>query len=369
MIGQASRGSARCVTVTPRSGGCWHPLLNVCSQGRNASRQILSPLHLRSTTRHQQHHYITIIIIALLLAVTLRICRACFVVTMPRYMLDRPGLKIAQSNAKKAGQDDDKVEYRAILATLVRYKRKDRVPPSQNNDWYLFDNFIEKRYPKDRGTPISRDKPPKKPYACKLDCETCFTQCFPVRIGVTDEEALAGVQALSTAIREDREFLREVLSSHADAIVTRWRKKSKDKRTKLLAGLAPPDHNLTDSGPITEEGVGTSLCDEKWAAIHLINDRCRDNSKIPPLKEFANDLQMQLIERTLWDVMGKAVQEDSTVRHQTTWLLPYLEIETLAENPLLFLGLLHYRTVHGPVRSLPHIHTPAMQLTCCRKSG
>ena len=66
----------------------------------------------------KQSHHMPILIIALLFTVTLRCVRA--VATMPCYMLDRPGLKMAQSSAKEAGVDDDGVEYRAILATLVR---------------------------------------------------------------------------------------------------------------------------------------------------------------------------------------------------------------------------------------------------------
>ena len=39
-------------------------------------------------------------------------------------------------------------------------------------------------------------------------------------------------------------------------------------------------------------------------------------------------------------------------RYQTSFLLPYLDVETLAEDPLLFLALLHYRTAHEPVSRL-----------------
>jgi hypothetical protein len=41
--------------------------------------------------------------------------------------------------------------------------------------------------------------------------------------------------------------------------------------------------------------------------------------------------------------------EDQTVKYRTTWLLPYLDIRSLAEEPLLLLSLLHYRTANTPV--------------------
>lgn len=44
--------------------------------------------------------------------------------------------------------------------------------------------------------------------------------------------------------------------------------------------------------------------------------------------------------------------EDQKDRYQTTWLLPYLDVESLIDEPLLFLSLLHARTTYAPVSSL-----------------
>lgn len=41
--------------------------------------------------------------------------------------------------------------------------------------------------------------------------------------------------------------------------------------------------------------------------------------------------------------------EDQKDRYQTTWLLPYLDVESLVEEPLLFVSLLHARTAFAPV--------------------
>lgn len=43
-------------------------------------------------------------------------------------------------------------------------------------------------------------------------------------------------------------------------------------------------------------------------------------------------------------------QKDS---YQTSWLLPYLDRESLIEEPLLFLSLLHARTEYLPVSCSP----------------
>lgn len=242
-------------------------------------------------------------------------CPLCFkMATMPPHMADRPGLRSLREQADNAGLADvrdEKLECRAILATLLRIKRKDRVPPSRNTEGLLFDKAVEARFPKDLGFEIDRDRPPAKPYRCELDFETCFTQYFPVRIYLTNAEALAGVKALSTAIHDDLTFLRRMLGTHADAILTRWRKKSKDKRTQLLSGLAPErKHNK----PLPPDGYGTSLYDYRWAAIHLINFRSTDNSKIRTLSKWADDPQMQLIDRMMLDIRGNYCNEDCSTR-------------------------------------------------------
>jgi hypothetical protein len=171
-------------------------------------------------------------------------------------------LDAARKQAKKAGiASDDDLEYHCILATLMRLKRKERVPPRHATKLFDFDKMREQRYPGGRGSKTDPKSPPHQPYACKLDCETCFTQHFPVRFKLTDEEALEGVQFLSDAIHDDLRFLRQALQYYADAILTRWRKKSKEKRSSLLSALLPQKQI---EKPGEKRPAGTSLFEHNW---------------------------------------------------------------------------------------------------------
>lgn len=267
-------------------------------------------------------------------------------------------------------------KYYGILATLVRCKLKDRVPPSRNDEDFRYDYFVEQRFPDSRGKKIDRATPPPYPYGlCEEECETCFTQYFPVRISVTDAEALSGVQALTNSINADLDFLRDALTRHADLFVTRWKKKSKAKRAEFLSRFTSQD---------TEDAHKPSLnglYPNKWAAIHMINARVRPYMTRPDIRmllrtagenglsesdeEFIGEPQveefMQKIARGMLLEIHKEV-------HHTTWLLPYLDVESLAEEPLLFLSLLYNRTVYDPVHPPVHI-IGVVKLTCCRSSG
>jgi hypothetical protein len=68
----------------------------------------------------------------------------------------------------------------------------------------------------------------------------------------------------------------------------------------------------------------------------------------------AKDERERLLYPHLMHALNRMCLEDEAERYQTTWRLPYLDIESLAENPLLFLALLYYRTTHEPV-SLPSL--------------
>lgn len=87
--------------------------------------------------------------------------------------------------------------YQATLATLSRVKKKVQVPPRTGNPPDIFDyhKLEAARYPQ-YSKKLDPEKPPARPYGCKLNCETCFTQIFPARIGVTDATALTRITDL-----------------------------------------------------------------------------------------------------------------------------------------------------------------------------
>ncbi|KAG9866152.1 hypothetical protein KCU63_g4312, partial [Aureobasidium melanogenum] len=173
------------------------------------------------------------------------------------------------------------------------------------------------------------DKPPELPFACK--CEICCAQYFPATVYVTDQEARQLVSSLVFDARQDLTFLREVLTDHADFIVTRWKKKSREKRSVFLS-----------------ENV--DVFDKKFAAIHLLHMRsspenCEFNSELMRSLQGVNDPKAKewLSQALHGSRLAKMISA-----YQDTWLLPYLDSDMLSEDPSLLLALLHHRTIHEP---------------------
>ncbi|KAH0397037.1 hypothetical protein KCU89_g8691, partial [Aureobasidium melanogenum] len=173
------------------------------------------------------------------------------------------------------------------------------------------------------------DKPPELPFACK--CEICCAQYFPATVHVTDQEARQLVSSLVLDARQDLTFLREVLTDHADFIVTRWKKKSREKRSVFLS-------------------QNVDVFDKKFAAIHLLHMRsspenCDFNSELMRSLQGVNDPKMKewLSQALHGSRLAKMISA-----YQDTWLLPYLDSDMLSEDPSLLLALLHHRTIHEP---------------------
>lgn len=249
--------------------------------------------------------------------------------------------------------------YRATLATLVRFKLKVPVPPLNNNGLFDYDKLHDEQRPIPHGERLDPDHPPRKPYSCHLKCETCFTQTFPARIAVTDPVALAQITTLTTTIDNNLDHLRAALRDHADYIVTKWRK-SKGKRASVLAAICA-QHDESSVYDLKADAV--SLYKKKWAAVHLIDDRSRDAANNVDAKSLlkgsplAEDPAAAFLAPHLLSFMEHMVLEDQKDRYLTTWLLPYLNVESLVDEPLLFLSLLNARTAHSPVS--PSLTSPA----------
>ena len=266
------------------------------------------------------------------------------------------GLQSALTHLKEAGGEPGSelnIQYRTTLATLWRIKRQERVPPSGGTKLLSYDKLDEGRLPDSRGSKIDREHPPAFPYGCDKHCGTCFEQFFPARIAVTDDEVLSATQALTKSIFADLDFLRSAIAQHADFIVSWWKKKSKAKRADFLSSLYPekPKRDLK-TGAMESSVAG--LHDKKWAAIHLINSRSDDaTAGVDPYQFFPGASKEAAVQRALTPhvlgfLKGLSLQEQSA-SHQTTWMLPYLDIETLADDPLLLLSLLYNRTQYEPV--------------------
>jgi hypothetical protein len=150
-----------------------------------------------------------------------------------------------------------------------------------------------------------------------------------VSIYVTDQEARQLVSSLVVDARQDLNFLRQILAEHADFITTRWKKKSRGKRSIFLS-----------------ENV--DIFDKKFAAIHLLHMRsspenCDFNAELMRSLQGIDDAkQKEWLSQALH---GSRITK-MIASYQDTWLLPYLDSETLSEDPSLLLALLHHRTTY-----------------------
>lgn len=180
------------------------------------------------------------------------------------------------------------------------------------------------------GQVFEAESPPDLPFTT-CQCKICCGQYFPATIHVTDQEARHLVSSLVLDARQDLNFLRQVLIDHADFIVTRWRKKSREKHSAFLS-----------------ENV--DLFDKKFAAIHLLHMRsspknCDFNSG---LMRSLQGLDEPKVKEWLSQALHGSRLNKMISSYQDTWLLPYLDSSMLSEDPSLLLALLHHRTAHDP---------------------
>jgi hypothetical protein len=173
------------------------------------------------------------------------------------------------------------------------------------------------------------EEAPEIPFSCH--CKTCWGQYFPASIYVTDREARQLASSLVVDTRQDLDFLRQILTNHADFLVTRWKKKSGEKRSMFLS-----------------ENV--DVFDKRFAAIHLLHMRsspenCDFNDELMGSLQGMTDLKSK---EWLSLALHDSRVSKMTASYQDTWLLPYLDSETLSEDPSLLLALLHHRTTHEP---------------------
>ncbi|KAI0095795.1 hypothetical protein F4776DRAFT_669644 [Hypoxylon sp. NC0597] len=158
------------------------------------------------------------------------------------------------------------------------------------------------------GQPFSPHGPaPQLPFTCTeapyhsdKPCSICCDDYFPCSYYVSDSEAKRDTSELSRKVTEDFQYLKEVVSDSADAILSRWRKISREKRLELLSEIA-------------------DLCPEQDALRHL----------------FSNKITETEIEKL-------------ALRYIDTWYLPYLDSKTLSDSYVSMLALLHYRTRFSP---------------------
>ncbi|KAG9556117.1 hypothetical protein KCU71_g6171, partial [Aureobasidium melanogenum] len=103
-------------------------------------------------------------------------------------------------------------------------------------------------------------------------------------------------------IKEDRAYLTNLCDKFGNTILTRWKKKSRDKREALLLSADP------------------TIEKEPWFRLRT---------------------------------EGEAIKWQEVRPLRRSWLLPYLSTATLKVNPSVLLGLLHNRVLHSPEEWAP----------------
>ena len=140
-----------------------------------------------------------------------------------------------------------------------------------------------------------------------VDCQTGFyaaeeqyQPALSYRRRLSDEDAKDIAHSYMEQINEARERLAERLRSHADVFMSRWKKRSQDKRQALLKDVAP------------------DLEEKQW-----------------------------ILARYSYTHERKVIHSRSQSR-RCQLLLPWLNVEVLKTNPAVLFALLHYRTVYPP---------------------
>ena len=145
-------------------------------------------------------------------------------------------------------------------------------------------------------------------YPPPCDCDDCqngfyliqeqYSPQFSYRGSLADRDAQRIAAAHVQDAQQERAYLLQRLASHADTILSRWKKKSGEKRQALLVSSVP------------------ELYQHRWL-----------------LPQYSNTPESKR-----WD--------SRTRDRRCQLLLPWLSLEVLKTNPAVLLALLHYRTVY-----------------------
>jgi hypothetical protein len=243
-------------------------------------------------------------------------------------------MEFGSAEAKKRTAGDRRWPIRS---SLMRIKRPDKV------HYNAYEPAL-----KDHGKAsfIQANNPPASPFDCvdanpynlTNECSVCLPQYFPASHSFTDKQAEAVLESTVNSIKSDLAFLRDSLARHADFLVSRWKKKSRDKRSTFLK-------------------THTQLFEERWAAVHLLDrvglpERAYPGPRIIPkvrtIRTPEGKYAITLELHTAQSLSDANLRDETLASHTDSWFLPYLDVETLSEDPTLLLSLLHHRSSNEP---------------------
>ncbi|THW26602.1 hypothetical protein D6D25_06539, partial [Aureobasidium pullulans] len=250
---------------------------------------------------------------------------------------DNSTMHSGSAEAKDSRANDNKHLW-AIRSTLMRIKRPDKV------GYDVYDSASRDNL---KRVQLDPKNPPSSPFRCSYsgpaynennECSVCFPQFFPASHSISDANARDLLSAIVNSIKTDLAFLRTALDKHADFLVSRWKKKSREKRLNFLMEK-------------------TSLFDKKWAAVHLLDrvgvlDREYPGERVIPkvrtVRTAKGGYTIAMELHTPQSLADENLREETVASYQDSWFLPYLDAQTLSEDPTLFLSLLHHRTANEP---------------------
>ena len=149
---------------------------------------------------------------------------------------------------------------------------------------------------------------------CSKTCHVCSTQDWPLQWQdeypnsmtyykkFTDDEAAKVVRDLVEETQKNLDHVRERLNAYGDTILKRWRdNRNKAQRVQVMLDVMP------------------KISHQKW------------------------------FQATLKEEMKRIKPKDFKLStHRTSWLLPYVILDILKEDPMLLLAMLHHRSHHHP---------------------
>lgn len=235
----------------------------------------------------------------------------------------------------------------AILNRTKRHVKVSPVPTTSNaNNKANNSNNTEKQEivaeTELSGTPLTEDNAPVAPFekagTCGKGCNICFPQYFPASRSISDKEAKDMTTELQRGIADNYEYLNSVLTYHADKIIQRWKKLSQSKRAGLLLEIA----DLYPNHPAQAHQFNANM---KPAKDWFIRRMARDISASLPA--FSQD-RVEFTTKYMLEMMRPMVVAHARTVFLESWLLPYLDVETLSQSPLVLLSLLNSRTKHAP---------------------
>lgn len=126
------------------------------------------------------------------------------------------------------------------------------------------------------------------------------------RLSLSNNDAKQIAASYINRMQQDRKYLAERLTLCGDIVLSRWKKKSQDKRQLLLLEAIP------------------NICEKRWIIPHL--GFTPEGKHIPPINS-----------------NGEMEARSLETRHHL--LLQWFNSEVLKTNPAVLFALLHNRTV------------------------